>query len=233
MIASLERSSSSEDDNDNDEQERGGRRHRIRPDETRHLILRLKTNDIPRPIRIRPTRLGALFPRGGQSMIYSRFLLLAPVLVVVLVPIQGEGRTHGWKEKKRSNCPTKLVSCFTHPCLHIYIPALTRALHWYYLRGLRSLLLCHHSHQQARIRHSLPQARALHLLKLQLTQQDCTNLDSAMRLYLRLPNWIFRFRTAISIPLVVGDSSQQHARPLPLPPHNRQLLVDPPLSSLV
>ncbi|KIK05986.1 hypothetical protein K443DRAFT_3518 [Laccaria amethystina LaAM-08-1] len=63
-------------------------------------------------------------------------------------------------------------------------------------------------------RHLLPQVQALRSLKLQLIQQDCC---------------VPPFR-AIPIPLGVGGPGQQHARPLPLPPHNgQQFLVDPPL----
>ena len=54
-------------------EEEGGRAHRIKPNETQCLTLRLKNNNNPRPFRIHPTRLSTLIPRGGQSMIYSRF----------------------------------------------------------------------------------------------------------------------------------------------------------------
>ena len=37
--------------------------------------------------------------------------------------------------------------------------------------------------------------------------------------------------TIILLGVGVGGPGQQHARPLPLPPHNGQHLVDPPLSS--
>ena len=77
--------------------EEGGRAHK--EPKIQRLILRLKTNDIPRPIPVHPTRLSALFPRGGQYMIYSRSVLLALVLVVVLVPVRGKSPTRGPKEK--------------------------------------------------------------------------------------------------------------------------------------
>ena len=125
-------------------------------------------------------------------MVYSGSLLLALVLVVVLVRIRWKSWTHGRKEKKSSHRPTKLISCFTRPCLCLYIPALARALHLY-IRGRHLLLRDHRSHQQARVRHSflrilgshsLLQARAL---KLPLIQQESTSLDTAVRLYLYLP----------------------------------------------
>ena len=120
-------------------------------------------------------------------------MLLALMLVMVLVPIRGKSRSHGGKEKKRSNRPTKLASCLTHPCLRLYIPALACALQLY-LQSLRSFMppspstgmdspfVSTHSGSL------LPQARALRSLKLQLIQQDCTSLDTPMRLYLYLPS---------------------------------------------
>ena len=46
--------------------------------------------------------------------------------------------------------------------------------------------------------------------------------------YLYLPSHgIFRFHTAIPILLGVGGPGQQHTHPLPLPPHNGQLIIDP------
>ena len=149
-------------------------------------------------------------------------------------------RTRGQK-KKRSNRSTKLVSCLTRPCLFLYILALARAFHWYYQRDLRSFLMCRRSLQQARIHHSflrilrhhsLPQARALHSLKLQLIQQDCMSLYTAMRLYLHLPSeWDLLIRCN-SDPVGRCCPGQQHGRPLPLLPHNGKL-VDRPLSSAV
>ena len=106
-------------------------------------------------------------------------------------PSPGAGRfpsantgAHGWKEKNRSNPPTKLASCFTRPCLRLYIPAHARALHWYFLRGLGLFLLCHHSPSTFnshgitigfRNLHSFSQARALRSLQLRWIQQDCTS----------------------------------------------------------
>jgi len=131
-----------------------------------------------------------------------------------------------------SNRPTKFVCCRTRPCLRLYIPALARAPNCTY--GV-SFLLCHRSRQQARVRplflhilgrHSLPQPRALRSLKLQLIQQDCTSLDTAMRLYLYLPSQrdLQVPFGAIPIPLGVGGPGQQHTRPLPLLPRKGQLL---------
>ena len=100
MIASLEQSSSSKNYNGDHGDEGGGRRPSSqRANEIQRLILRPKSNDIPRPIPVHPTRFSALFPRGGQYMIYPRSVLLALVLVVVLVPIRGKSPTRGPKEK--------------------------------------------------------------------------------------------------------------------------------------
>ena len=151
MIASLERSSSSE----------GGQIHRIRTNGIQRLIHQLKNNRIPRPIPIHPTRLSVHVPRGEQSIIDSRSPLPALVLVVVLLPIRGKSQTHGQKEKKPSNHPTKPASCLTHPYLHQSTPAQARTPH--------SSLQDHHS------------------LQPQWTQQDSTSSDTAMRLYLYLP----------------------------------------------
>ena len=101
------------------------------------------------------------------------------------------------------------------------------------------VLLCHRSLPQARVHHSflhilghhlLPQARALHSLKLQLIQQDCTSLYTAMRLYLHLPSQRDLLIRCNSDPVGRCCPGQQHGRPLPLLPHNGQL-VDRPLSS--
>ncbi|EDR07312.1 uncharacterized protein LACBIDRAFT_328195 [Laccaria bicolor S238N-H82] len=73
--------------------------------------------------------------------------------------------------------------------------------------------------------HLLSQAWAFHSLELQL--------DTAMRLYVVFPpKRIYRFCDPIPIPQGVGGPSQQHACPLPLPPHDGQylLLAPPPLS---
>ena len=64
-------------------------------------------------------------------MVYSHSLPLALVLVVVLMPIWGKSQMHGWKEKKWSHHHTKLISCFTHPSLCLYIAALAHTLHLY------------------------------------------------------------------------------------------------------
>ena len=141
--------------------EEGGLLHPIRTNDTPRLILRLKNNNIPHPTHIHPTRLGAHFPHGQQSMIYSHSPLLALVLVMVLAPRQEKSRTHERKEKKPSNRLPKLVSYPTHPYLHPSTPAPARALH------------------------SSPPA--LHLLQPQWTQQDCTSSDTATRLYLYRP----------------------------------------------
>ena len=143
--------------------------HRIITNDVPRLIYQLKNNSIPRPIPIHPTRLSVHFPHGGQYTIYSPFLLLALVLVVALVPIQGKSQTRERKEKQRSNRPTKLASrltkpasCRTRPYLRPSTPVPAHALH--------SSLQGHHS------------------LQLQWTQQGCTSSDTATRLYLyRLP----------------------------------------------
>ena len=136
-------------------------------------------------------------------------------------------RTRGQKQK-RSNRPTKLASCLARPCLRLYILALACALHWYYLRLLRSFLLCRRSLAQARVHHSLPRARALHSLKLQLIQQDCTSLYTAISSTLVFPpNGMFSI-LCNSNPVGRCGPGQQHERPLPFPYHNGQLLVDPP-----
>ncbi|KIK05978.1 hypothetical protein K443DRAFT_318619 [Laccaria amethystina LaAM-08-1] len=156
-------------------------------------------------------------------MIYSPSLLLALVQVVVLVPIRGKSRIHGWKDKKLSNRLTKLPA---RAYARTYRLCLALSICTY---GI-SFLLCHLSHQQARVRHSflrslgrhsLPQARALRLLKLQFIQRDCTSLDTGMHLCLYLPfQRIFRFRNplfgAIPIPLGVVGPGQQHPPPSPL-----------------
>ena len=192
MTASLERSLISEDGDDDHNDEGGGRRSssRIRANETQSFILRLKTNDIACPVRVHPTR---LFSRGGQSIIDSRPLLLALVLVMVLVPIFGHAV--GRKETIKSTHQARFLP---------YPPLLTPVHTGSGLRcplvlptGLRSFLLCHpflpqawvhYSFLRILVRHSLPQARALHSLKLQMIQQDCTSLYTAMRTYLHLPS---------------------------------------------
>ena len=122
-------------------------------------------------------------------MVYSRSLPLALVPVVFLVPIRGKSRTHGWKEQKRSHRPTKLISCFTRPCLRLCIPALARALHLY-IRGRHLFLRGRCPHQQAQVRHSFLRILGRHslsqvwALKLRLIQQDPTSFHTAMRLYL-------------------------------------------------
>ena len=104
-IAFLERSSSSEDDNHGHGHEEGGRAHRIRANHTQCLILGLKSNDVPRPICIHPTKLSALFPRGRTVHDLFSFFAPSPGLVVVLVPVRRKSRTPGQKEKKRSIRP--------------------------------------------------------------------------------------------------------------------------------
>ena len=180
-------------------EEEGGRVHRIRVGESQLcLILRPKTNDIPRPIHIYPTRLSVLFSRGGQVMIHSRSLLLALVLVVVLVPIRGKSRLHGrTMDGRRRNdqigppSSPPVLPTAAYVCTHRLWLALSICTNRFSVR------LCHRPHHQAWIRHSflripgrylLPQARALRSIKLQLIQQDCTSSDTPMRLYLYLPS---------------------------------------------
>ena len=74
---------------------------------------------------------------------------------------------------------------------------------------------------------SLPQARALHSLKLQMIQQDCTSLYTAMRLYLHLPSQRDLLIRCNSDPVGRCGPGQQHGHALSLLPHNRQHLVDP------
>ena len=102
-----------------------------------------------------------------------------------------------WTEEETIKSPHQARLLLTRPCLHLYILALAHALHWYYLQGLRSFLLCRRSLLEARVHHSflcilghhlLPQAWALYSLKLQLIQQDCMRLYTAMRLFLHLPS---------------------------------------------
>ena len=62
--------------------------------------------------------------------------------------------------------------------------------------------------------HSLPQAQDLHSLKLQLIQQDCTSLYTAMRLYLHLLNGT---SSSGAIPIPLGVVVQANNMNVPFP----------------
>ncbi|KIJ97326.1 hypothetical protein K443DRAFT_254259 [Laccaria amethystina LaAM-08-1] len=133
LITSLERSSNSEDYNDDHNDEGGGRRWSS-PDKSQPNSTPYSPTNNQRHSPSYSHKTQRTLPSWGTVRDLFSFFAPSPGLVLVLVLMRGKSRAHGQKEKKRSNFPTKLVSCRTRPCLRLYIPALARSLHLY-LRG--------------------------------------------------------------------------------------------------
>ena len=246
MIASLERSSSSMNFNEDHDDEGGGRRSSSPNRSQRNSTPYSPTKDQRHSASYShlPNKTQRPLPSRGTG--HDSFSFFAPS------PGAGRGpcantreesvtwTDNGRKEKKRSNRPTKLASCLTHRCLHLCIPALARAFRLY-LQSLRSFVppspstgmnspfvSTHSGSPFASTGTDPPFAQApidtaglyglgYHHVPLPLSSLPTGSSGSVLPC--TIPN-----------PLGVGGPGQQHARPLPLPPHNGQLLlVDPPL----
>ena len=178
-------------------------------------------------------------------MVHSRSLL-ALVLVVVLGPIRGKSRTHAWKEKKRPNRPTNVISRLTRPCLCPYIPALPLSICTTYGVSVGFYCVTFPINRHAfviRSRHSgSPFASTSTGPPFAQASIDAAGLYEPGYRHAPLCLSFLPIGSSGSVPpfsaipitLGVGDPGQQHACPVPLLPHNRQqLLIEPPLSGAV
>ena len=237
MIAFLERSSSSEDDNHDHEHEEGGRRSSSRNKSQLHSMCYPPTKVLERHSASHlhsPNKTQCTLPSRGTVHHLFSFSAPSPGLVVG----QYEGRV-GHADGRRRNdqfALTKLVSCLTLTPVHTgsgsrspFVPTGSPFV------STVSPFPSTDTHLPFVSPHSgspFPSTATLFaqapidivgLYKLGYRQAPLPLSALPTKSSGSVPPF-----SAVPIPLAVESPGQQHARPLLLPSHNGQLLLDPP-----
>ena len=179
MIASLERSLSSKNHNGDHDEEGGGRKSRSLNKSQRNSTSYSPTKDQRRSASYShsPNETQCTLP--PQGTVHDLCSFCAPT------PGAGRGPSANTREESDTRTEREETIKSAHQARLLPYPPLLTPVHTgsgYQQAWIRRSFL--------RIlgRHLLPQARALRSIKLQLIQQDCTSLDTPMRLYLYLPS---------------------------------------------
>ncbi|KIJ97341.1 hypothetical protein K443DRAFT_681613 [Laccaria amethystina LaAM-08-1] len=224
MIASLERSSSSEDDDD--DQEKGGRRSNSPNKNQRHPTAYSPSKEQQHSASYShsPNKTQRALPSRGT--VHDLFSFSAPspgTGFSASAPSPGAGRGANTKEGSDTRTEGEETIKSPHQARLLPYPPLLTPVHTG--SGSRSPFISTGS-PFAPASISMD-AAGLYELGYRYAPLPLSSLPTGSSGPVPPPFG------AIPIPLGVGGPGQQHARPLPLPPHNgQQLLVDPPVSGV-